>query len=109
MSNIGSIFGSPAAINTHKNPEDKIDTKMSERGDTLKITQSYDDYKEDIGEREMSLRTDERAKIFKSKRLTQHHKIEVGSSLKEKMTIAKDIYEEANKMKPKVKYFYLKK
>lgn len=87
-----------------KNPDDVIETKMTGRADALKAATTYEDFKEDTVEREARLRKDDREKRFRERRLQQQIKVEVGQSLQDHMTIAKDIWEECNKMKVKVRY-----
>jgi hypothetical protein len=94
--NFSSIFSESSVP---KSSEDQLETKMSMRADTLKVGTSYEDFIEDTTDKEIRLRKDEREKRFKDKRLQQQIKIEVGQSLKDQMTVAKDIYEECTKMK----------
>jgi hypothetical protein len=95
--NFNSIFQSISE--TTKSSEEVIDSKMSGRADTLKISTTYEDFREDTTEKEIKLRKDEREKRFKDRRLQQQIKVEVGQNLKDKMTVAKEIYEECNNMK----------
>jgi hypothetical protein len=90
-----------------KNPDDVIETKMTGRADALKTAPTYEDYKEDTVEREARLRKDDREKRFRERRLQQQIKVEVGQGLQDHMTIAKDIWDECNKMKVKVKYLLM--
>lgn len=98
--NFSSIFSDS---NTIKTSEEQLDSKMSSRADTLKVETTYEDFIEDTTDKEIRLRKDEREKRFKDKRLQQQIKIEVGHSLKEQMTVAKDIYDELQKLKVTVK------
>jgi hypothetical protein len=95
--NFNSIFQNIS--DTSKTSDEVIDSKMSGRADALKISTTYEDFKEDTTEKEIKLRKDEREKRFKDRRLQQQIKVEVGQTLKDKMTVAKDIYEECMKMK----------
>jgi len=95
--NFNSIFSNIS--DNPKSSDDVIHSKMTGRADSLKISTSYQDFKEDTTEKEIKLRKDEREKRFKDRRLQQQIKVEVGQSLKDKMTVAKDIYEEINKLK----------
>lgn len=94
--NFQSIFEDTSKT---KNSDDVIDSKMTGRADTLKGATTYEDFREDTTEKEIKLRKDEREKRFKDRRLQQQIKVEVGQSLRDQMTIAKDIYEECNQMK----------
>ncbi len=98
--NFESIF---SESNTQKTSEDQLESKMSSRADTLKVGTTYEDFIEDTTDKEIRLRKDEREKRFRDKRLQQQIKVEVGQSLKDQMTVAKDIYEECSKMKVTVK------
>jgi hypothetical protein len=100
-----SIFDNSKNTNEgSKNPDDVIETKMTGRADTLKTATTYEDFKEDTVERDTRLRKDDREKRFRERRLQQQIKVEVGQSLQDHMTIAKDIWEECNKMKLEVCY-----
>jgi hypothetical protein len=102
-----SIFDNSKNIDDiSKNPDDVIETKMTGRADALKASTSYEDFKEDTVEREARLRKDDREKRFRERRLQQQIKVEVGQSLQDHMTIAKDIWGECNDMKVKVKYLF---
>ena len=90
-----------------KNPDDVIETKMTGRADALKTSTTYEDFKEDSVEREARLRKDDREKRYRERRLQQQIKVEVGLGLQDHMTRAKDIWEECNKMKVKVKKYLI--
>jgi hypothetical protein len=98
--NFQSIFGDSSKTSSSENA---LESRMSERADVLKVSTSFEDYKEDTADKEMRLRKDEREKRFKDKRLQQQFKVEVGQSLKDKMTVAKDIFDECTKMKVNVR------
>lgn len=98
--NFSSIFSQST---TSKSTEEQVDSKMSSRAETLKVETTYEDFIEDTTDNEIRLRKDEREKRFRDKRLQQQIKIEVGQSLKEQMTVAKDIYEECQKLKVTVR------
>ena len=100
-----SIFNNSNKDDIGKNPDDVIETKMTSRADALKTETTFEDFKEDTVERESRLRKDDREKRFKERRLQQQIKVEVGQSLQDHMTIAKDIWEECNKMKVKVNFY----
>lgn len=107
MNNPGSGFhsifdNSKNNDDSSKNPDDVIESKMTGRADALKTATTYEDFKEDTVEREARLRKDDREKRFRERRLQQQIKVEVGQSLQDHMTIAKEIWEECNKMKIKV-------
>jgi lysozyme family protein len=100
-----SIFNNNNNDDAGKNPDDLIETKMTSRADALKTATTFEDFKEDTVEREARLRKDDREKRFKERRLQQQIKVEVGQSLQDHMSIAKDIWDECNKMKVQVKNF----
>ena len=91
----------PSLVNNVEIPKDTdiLESKMSTREKALKHTISYDDYKEERFEKEETLRKDGREKKFNKMRINQSNKIELGTSLKDKMTIGKNIFEECSKMK----------
>ena len=90
-----------------KSSEDVIESKMINRADTMRSGTTYEEYREDTTEKEIRLRKDEREKRFRDKRLQTQIKVEVGQSLKDKMTVAKDIYEECSKLKVTVRIHQL--
>jgi hypothetical protein len=98
--NFGSLFSNNQ--NTQKTTEDVIESKMTGRVETLRTETTYEDYREDTTEKEIRLRKDEREKRFRDKRLKQPIKIEMGQSLKDQMTVSKQIYDECSLMKVKV-------
>ena len=100
-----SIFNNNNSDDIGKHPDDVIETKMTNRADALKTATTFEDFKEDTVERDARLRKDDREKRFKERRLQQQIKVEVGQSLQDHMSIAKDIWDECNKMKVQVKNF----
>jgi len=102
--NFGSLFSNNQ--NTQKTTEDVIESKMTGRVETLRTETTYEDYREDTTEKEIRLRKDEREKRFRDKRLKQPIKIEMGQSLKDQMTVSKQIYDECSIMKVKVNILF---
>jgi hypothetical protein len=103
MSNPNSLFQEFNQSNKTSNPEEIIEARMTQRADELfNQSISMNEVKEEITEKEESLRKNRREKEFREKRMKQTFKIEYTTSLKDKLTIDREIYEECNKMKVKV-------
>jgi hypothetical protein len=102
--NTNSLFGDVSKYKG-KTAEDQIEEKMLGRVDELfKPKTSSEDYREEITSSEIRLRKTERESLFRGKRLQQNIKIDYSTSLKEKLTIPIEVYNECNAMKVKVKF-----
>ena len=102
----GSLFENVSQDKV-KNQEEKIESKWSDRNVLISEgAGDYEGYKDTIEELSLNKSRKDREKMFVEMRLKQNIHVEVGSSLKDKMTVAKDIYEDLNKIIFKVKFLF---
>lgn len=86
-----------------KTAEESIEETMVNRVDeSFKPKTSTEDYRDEIASNEIRLRKNDREMMFKGKRLQQNLKVDWTLSLKDKLTIPLELYEECAKMKVEV-------
>jgi hypothetical protein len=98
MSNINSLFSSDKT----KTAEDLIDERMNNRMETMFKPKTEEDLRADIAHNEVQLRKSHREEKFKQNRLLKskfpQHQV-TNNSLKDKLSIPRELYEQCNNMK----------
>jgi hypothetical protein len=87
--------------------DDDIDAKWQQRTGQERVKKDIDEIRSDIGVEEESLRKNQRERLFHNRRLQQSLKIDTISSLKDKLTISLELYEQCQHLKPEVKNKFL--
>lgn len=99
-----SIFSSIVSTGKVNNPDELIEDKFSKRAEEVsESATSFENYRESAMIKDLSLKATDREKMFKEKRLRQKIKVDYTQSLKDKLTIPLNVYEECNKIKVEVK------
>lgn len=82
-----------------KTAEESIEAKMNQRNDMMyKNKSTIEDIRTDIHESEDSLRKVKRDENFHLRRLKASAKVDYSSTLKDKLTIDRELYDQCNNM-----------
>jgi hypothetical protein len=103
MSNQNSIFSSIISSDKGKNADEPYDSKFSQRIEQISSqTTSFEKFKEEALEKDLSLKKDDKENEFKIRRMKKITKIEYAESLVDKLTVPKSLFEDCNKLKVNV-------
>lgn len=82
-----------------KNLDEELEEKMNSRGDALYKKISVQDIRDDVHENELkSISNKRETELENKRRFRSNLQLEYGKSLKDALTISKEIYDEADKM-----------
>ena len=95
-SSLFSAFTSGA--NDMSNPDTQIDKKLQQRQEQFSSEANFSQIKENAISSDLTLGSDERAKMFRMRRIQAKLNIESPISLKEKLTIPLQLYDECSKL-----------
>jgi hypothetical protein len=80
-----------------------IDSKWQQRAESTKSTTSIETVRSELVGEELSLRKNQREKLFNQRRLQLIVRSDTNNSLKDNLTISSDLYENCDKLKPTVR------
>ena len=96
-----SLFNNPSnLINEQKNPEDYIEKRYQIRQSEFTSEENFNKIKEDALISELNFGQNERIKMFNKRRIFQKKKYDNLNSLKNKIMIPLELYEECDKIIP---------
>ena len=96
-----SLFNNPSnLINEQKNPEDYIEKRYQIRQSEFTSEENFNKIKEDALISELNFGNNERIKMFNKRRIFQKKKYDNLNSLKNKIMIPLELYEECEKIIP---------
>lgn len=110
LTNDSSLFSSSNNSNADmSNPGNQIDKKLQQRQELFSSETNFNQIKENAISSDLTLGSDERAKIFRRKRFQAKLDIDSPEFLKDKLTISPELYEECNNMtvKPEELQLYM--
>ncbi len=85
--------------NTTTTPEDEIEKKFHQRQEQYSNSENFTELKQNAISNELSRTKDERSKMFMQRRMKIKITVDKAESLKNKLTISNELYEQCNQMK----------
>ena len=98
MSDLQTNQSSNLFLNKTTNPEDEIEKKLQLRQEHYSNSENFTELKQNAISNELSRTKDERSKMFMQRRLKQTITVDKAVSLKNKLTIPTELYEQCNQM-----------
>jgi hypothetical protein len=101
MSENLSIFGEiNKKLTETKQDDDNIDQKWQQRNEQFRAKSSIEEVRSDYVGEEENIRKSKRDQMFHNRRIQQVRKVDTCITLKEKLTIPVELYENCNALKP---------